>query len=196
MKTPKVGNTIGALALKNLYDAYADHVLGGVCLLSLPRKKGARQTYKITSELPAKPEYTTLRDATFTRTVEDALSNAEGELESLRDEMTDWRDNMDGTGLENTDKYSEVEEAASELEGIKVPEAPEGMPDIKFVFLPDLSDRTGRAHRASRAAQELRHAAYAVRVTEDPTEIGLSDFADELEDFADELENVSFPGMF
>lgn len=40
------------------------------------------------------------------------------ELESLTEEMTSWRDNMSGTGLENTSKYEAVDEAASTLEGI------------------------------------------------------------------------------
>jgi DNA repair exonuclease SbcCD ATPase subunit len=40
-------------------------------------------------------------------------------LEELTEEMTSWRDNMSGTALENTSKYSEVEEAASTLEGIE-----------------------------------------------------------------------------
>jgi len=48
----------------------------------------------------------------------DALSKIEGgmgEIEVLADEMESWRDNMQGTNLENTDKYSRVEEAADTL---------------------------------------------------------------------------------
>ena len=41
-----------------------------------------------------------------------------GELESLADEMASWRDNMQGTNLESTMKYAEVEEAANTLENI------------------------------------------------------------------------------
>jgi hypothetical protein len=41
-----------------------------------------------------------------------------GEIESHMDEMTSWRDNMEGTNLENTQKYSDVSETAEELEGI------------------------------------------------------------------------------
>lgn len=40
------------------------------------------------------------------------------ELECLTEEMTSWRDNMGNTGLVNTSKYEEVDEAASTLEGI------------------------------------------------------------------------------
>ncbi len=42
-----------------------------------------------------------------------------GELEELTDEMVNWRDNMQGTNLENTMKYCEVEEAANTLENIE-----------------------------------------------------------------------------
>ena len=40
------------------------------------------------------------------------------DLESLADEIRSWADNMGGTGLENTGKYSEVEECAEALESI------------------------------------------------------------------------------
>jgi len=41
-----------------------------------------------------------------------------GEVESLMDEMANWRDGMSGTGLEYTAKFEEVESAADELEYI------------------------------------------------------------------------------
>jgi chromosome segregation ATPase len=40
------------------------------------------------------------------------------EVEALAEEMGSWRDNMQGTNLESTGKYSEVEEAADTLENI------------------------------------------------------------------------------
>lgn len=40
------------------------------------------------------------------------------ETESLRDEITEWRDNMDGSGLENTSKYEEVSECADGLDNV------------------------------------------------------------------------------
>ena len=48
----------------------------------------------------------------------DALSKIEeglSEIENLAEEMESWRDNMSGTNLENTDKYSQVEESAETL---------------------------------------------------------------------------------
>jgi len=48
----------------------------------------------------------------------DALSKIDeglSEIEALADEMDSWRDNMQGTNLENTEKYSRVEETADTL---------------------------------------------------------------------------------
>lgn len=41
---------------------------------------------------------------------------AMSELEMLKDEMVSWRDNMDGTNLENTQKYEDVDTCADALE--------------------------------------------------------------------------------
>lgn len=38
------------------------------------------------------------------------------ELESLREEIGNWRDNMQGTNLENTEKYSRLEECFDALD--------------------------------------------------------------------------------
>lgn len=61
---------------------------------------------------------------TVNENAQSALEIGMNELESLRDEMGEWAGNMEGTGLENTEKYERVREAAdtldnavSELEG-------------------------------------------------------------------------------
>ena len=54
--------------------------------------------------------------------VRDAQSIVEdidvGEIDNLADEMRSWADGMSGTNLENSDKYSRIEEAADTLESI------------------------------------------------------------------------------
>lgn len=40
------------------------------------------------------------------------------EIQSLCDEMTSWRDNMQGTNLDSTSKYKIVDNTASELENM------------------------------------------------------------------------------
>ena len=49
-------------------------------------------------------------------TVETGLDTSE--IESLRDEMQEWVDNMGGTALENTGKYQMAEEAVNTLDRV------------------------------------------------------------------------------
>lgn len=47
------------------------------------------------------------------------------DLDNLKDEMDNWRDNMSGTNLENSQRYQDVEEAADTLDNVDVPNLPE-----------------------------------------------------------------------
>lgn len=49
-------------------------------------------------------------------TVLDALSGGQGEIAQLSEEMTEWRDNMEMGGLENTERFQTVQATADELE--------------------------------------------------------------------------------
>lgn len=79
------------------------------------------KVFKVTSVTTAstRPEQKSRADrlADAVAKIQDGL----GEVESLAEEMRSWADNMSGagTGLENTQKYSDVDEAASSLESAK-----------------------------------------------------------------------------
>ena len=63
------------------------------------------------------------------------ISEGLADIEALKDEIEEWRDGMEGTNLENTQKYedlnecadaletgySDIEDAVSELENIEFP---------------------------------------------------------------------------
>jgi hypothetical protein len=49
---------------------------------------------------------------------EEILKVETGEVDDLQGEMESWRDNMSGTNLEATDKYSRVDECAESLSNI------------------------------------------------------------------------------
>lgn len=51
-----------------------------------------------------------------TSTVDGAFEDAKSTIETLRDEMSEWADNMDNANLGHTDKFTEVEEARDQLE--------------------------------------------------------------------------------
>jgi len=51
--------------------------------------------------------------------VREALSQALGELRSIQEEYESWRDNMQGTNLENSPTYEKLEEVCNiDIEGV------------------------------------------------------------------------------
>jgi chromosome segregation ATPase len=44
------------------------------------------------------------------------IEDGKSEIDCLLEEIEEWRDNMQGTNLENTSKYQEVSDCADELE--------------------------------------------------------------------------------
>jgi hypothetical protein len=104
----------------------------------------------------------------------ESANESQGEIDTLSEEMGSWRDNMQGTNLESTDKYSRVDEAActlydvsSTLDGVSEPTVP------------------AKAEDGTIDIEALRD--YATE---------LETAAQELEDAASDAENVEFPGMF
>lgn len=73
------------------------------------------------------------------------------ELENLISEISSWRDNMQGTNLENSQKYSDLEDCISTLEGI----------DVSSISIEDFDD-------IEQAVEELQTAADEVRSIEFP----------------------------
>jgi DNA repair exonuclease SbcCD ATPase subunit len=89
------------------------------------------------------------------------------EVESLAEEMGNWRDGMSGTNLENSNKYSEVDDCAGELEGI----------DTEPASIPSLDPN---------ASIDDLHA-----FVEECEEV-----SGQLESATDDIEGISFPGMY
>jgi hypothetical protein len=66
-----------------------------------------------------------------TTTVEAAFEDAKADIESLRDEMTEWAENMESNSMEGLPKYEEVTEAkdlldsaVDSLEEVRIEEFP------------------------------------------------------------------------
>lgn len=152
-----------------------------------------------------------------TQSVSGLVQDAVAEAESVYDELTEWRDNMSGTGLESTEKYSQLEEAIDAIETAK--DAAENVMDLETVdeeigevtysVSVNKNKRRGpsRQVRIENAASMLMAAAEALRGRETPEndeedsedEEDVFDYegaADELENAASDMEGVEVPGMY
>ncbi len=211
--------SIGITKLNKTYGQYGVPVLTKNGFLEQEeQKRGAPRRYKILKELPTVDEFKKLSNEMYKISVEDLVGNAKGTIEELASELRDWHDNLPES-LQEGDKGSTLEDSASTLEGMDIPDLPDwaitetGHPKaITTVFLPQLRCES-RADRASEASEELRAAAERLReeaeklekpegcdveANKERAEHGdeLSNLADEYESAADEIDGVEFPGMY
>jgi hypothetical protein len=108
------------------------------------RKKGEVRKYKVLRALPTldalKEE---AREKWFTKTVTDSIEDARTEVETVRDEMVEWRDNLEQSeGLSQTSKADEVRESADSLEYIDIPSEIESPPEWLFAGEDDDGNET------------------------------------------------------
>jgi len=149
---------------------------------------------------------------TSTVSLTDALSTYQ-DVENLRDEMVEWRDNLDGAGMDHMPKYEEVSECCDVLDCYdelqsdceELEQMLEGT-DLAGVMVTsqDMQPYKGRGFprwmQMSNALAPIRAACEHLtsQEAEDNTE-ALTDIiakAAEVEAHCETLEGAEFPGMF
>lgn len=153
----KPGDVITKIAVRVVFDAYFERVIVGSHLEQLPRaNRQSPITYRVREALPRPDMYRELRNQRFTASLEDLLSAAQSEVETLAGELRDWHDNLP-EGINSSDKAAEIDEAASTLENINFPEIPDGLCDIKVLHLPSL-EQDSRSKRGAEVVSKLEDA--------------------------------------
>ncbi|MGO8931731.1 MAG: hypothetical protein ACLQU3_33160 [Limisphaerales bacterium] len=150
----KPGDVLTKVAIRVVFDPYFERVIIGSHLERLPREnRQAPITYRVKAALPLPEVYRELRNQRFTTTLEDLVSAAQGEVESLGGELRDWHGNLP-EGINSSDKASEIDEAASTLESINFPEVPDALGQIKVMHLPAL-EQDSRPKRSTEVVSML-----------------------------------------
>lgn len=185
------------------------------------REKGAVATFDVLKALPTKEALEVEVKPLYTKPLTDWYDEARGEVESLQEEIGSWRDNMEGTGLENTSKFEQVSECADQLDnalGALPEEVPEAVKAEKVFVSPVIlrvsasyrskkkfrggPSRAARLDEATGIVETLMDAVREKRekmeqrasTAEAATE--LEEFEGELQNALDEAQSVDFPGMF
>jgi len=151
-KTTKLDNVWTGQKFRKLFDAYFQPVLTSTPLpyiKILPRIKGKQVQFEILRTLPAPSEYNTLRDAYYTTSIQELITDAVSEFECLKDELQEWYDNLPES-FQNGDKGSQLQEAIDALENATEPDIPKTIGEIKVIFFPGINVQT-RAQRCANA---------------------------------------------
>jgi len=147
-------------------------------------------------------------------TVVDAISSAQSDLQELFDECDNWKSGMEGTGLENSNKYSmlddvcsTLESAISELDSIDTSTV-SGLDELTFKCILRYKRQKSRADRTSDIVSYLECAVGKIedRVSEledlpetDEMEEqinNLNEIKDYIESATSDLESADYPGMY
>lgn len=149
--------------------------------------------------------------------VESAVTDAIGDVQSLRDEMQDWADNMSSNNMEHLPKYEEVDAAREELDQVadSEPELPSAFPagfvdEVKWTECHTYARSQSRSTRASDCSAALSavvdhiEAFFVAHPDENDAVYGvtptlfddLREYADSIQEIIDVLDNISFPGMY
>lgn len=122
----------------------------------------------------------------------EAISNFYSEVQSLRDEMSEWADNMESNNLGSTPKFDEVSQAKNALDGFAdlEPDVPDGMNGVELVVIIQVPRRkrqnTSRAVRCGNAAAHIE--AVVAWIEEEKDRLEKLDFDPDLDEDGEEVE--------
>lgn len=130
-----------------------------------------------------------------TAKIEDAISEAYGELESLGAEMREVYDNAPDN-LKGTEVNQAREAAAETLEGLSEPDVPTSLQDLMISWIEPKMPRKGFSRRARRdnACAILESVIEVLEEKEDDDDA--ETLRGEVEELKDEADGVEFPGMY
>lgn len=150
--------------------------------------------------------YKSVQCAGTVSSIEDAFSA----LEDLGSECRELVDNVEGTGLRETQRIQTFDETASTLEGLSAPDVPECIAEVTISYHDSVPARKGRspsrATRCQNAIAVLQAAADAAQQWLEDTEAApedtdeekrsdVEDFIQSLEEAVGEAEGCEFPGL-
>ncbi len=154
VKLPAVGGEVTIVKLTNLYDQYATAVLGDRLKQTQREKKGAIRRFTVTKPLPQPSAYAALKAKRYMTTIEALVADGFQAIEEVAGEVREWFDNLPD-GLQQGDRGSRLDEAASALENLQAPDVPGGVLDVPVAHYPSLKAESRQA-RVAEGASMLR----------------------------------------
>lgn len=190
-------NTISKIKINKTFGRLGTTVLLGAGII----KPSGKKNWFTCEAIPTKGAFDAFLKKAFTSNIGDVLENAKSEVETLRDELQDWYDNLPES-FQSGDKGDRLQEAIYSLEGANADslDLPDALQDER-VFFPTSPDATSRSDRASDAAAAFHAVAefcqeWIEKNPEHEAKEDVQSFADEVESAAGEVEAAEFPGMY
>lgn len=181
----------------------------------IQRRARCLQWYRILKTLPTKEALDALIQDHYKRPVLTWFEAVEEELNELKEEMEEWRGNMQDGGLDSTEKYQQVEEAEDDMKVVLdrfavIQGFVDGSPSLGEITVAvhprDLFiscnhrakvKRSGRVWRGKEVSSILSAIERAARALKAPLgSVKVDEFANAVRDVSAGLEDVNFPSAF
>lgn len=196
-----MGQILTVKKLNNMYDDWFQAVLKDF-IVRQTRQKGKLTSFEIVKELPAKEEYLKLKDIAYTFDASTLLTGAFEQVESLRDELQEWYDNLP-EGFQNSSKGDNLMEQINGLENIDTPEIPDVLSEMNIVcyhyYNGSRSSRLNNViHVMNTVKDHLENYIESLNDEEETEEIKdkIEELISSIEDAISNAECIEFPGMF
>lgn len=135
-----------------------------------------------------------------TETLLSCLDGAFSDMDDLRSELQDWRDNLP-ENLQDGEKAEELDEVTGQIESVNKPDVPKGAEAFIVSYRLMQRKRMSRSQRRDNCLMQLQSIVTAMEamLLKIPTEHNdhneFSEFKREVQEAHDEFEGVDFPGM-
>lgn len=152
------------------------------------RKKGEVGKYFLLKPLPTQEELGAMLIESYTRQAQDVFEEACDEIESLKEEIGDWKDNIE-ENFSGSEKYSQLEEAYDQLDNFSKPDWPDELEDkdIKVVYI-ESPPKIFRGRITNSRSSRLGEACAKLEAVTDALENFKTEFLDELRALHEQLE--------
>jgi len=197
MSSDETFGDVSVMKLSMTLGPRAKRVLGSQ-LKPLPRVKGKPQQYRLLKPLPTKEEYVKLENEYCTTTVENLIEDGYSDLESLKDELQDWYDNLPEQ-FQSGDKGETLQTGIDELENVERPNVDaEHLNKLPSLVYKESLKLDTRSDRFFEAKDKITTAKEFIEGELETLEEG--EYKDYLGDLVQELEEVEgieveFPGF-
>ncbi len=192
MKIPKKGEILTSKGLYALYGSWYKDSLIKSHLSALPktRQKGEKTRWLVLHDLPSFELLTELMNKKYTTTVQEVLDASTSEIESLSEEISDWKDSIP-ENLQGGDKYYALEDVESELSSIDFGiDLSDEMKKTNVTILPRDSKSSSRASRIEDITYALELVCKALEIFKEEK------VESSIQDLIWDLNNIEFPTAF
>lgn len=212
---PKKAKPVTEITIRSLNSTYGSHASSILsdCLQRIygERGRGKIKKFKIIKPLPSVEAFREMRTKKYTQSLYATITEAWGEIDSIKEELQQWYDNLPES-FQNGTKGDGIQDAINTIESCSEPNVPEeneastALGKLPITHIPSENVKS-RSDRRDEVVSQLQSCIDTIDKLLEKNKKDLTDdektmitpakeLRDELDTLVNELGYVEFPGMY